>query len=90
MDPKALRERLAGFALYRKTHLTGDGWVVTRKRICRLWREEGLRRPPQCHKRRRIRPDSPDRLCCGRPIPTTSGPSDFHFDETTAQGSSSC
>ncbi len=42
--------------------LRREGWVVNRKRIRRLWREEGPRRPPQCHKRRRARPDSPQHL----------------------------
>ena len=34
--------------------LRGEGWEVNRKRIQRLWREEGLRVPPRRRKRRRL------------------------------------
>ena len=54
--------------------------MVNRKRIRRLWREEGLRRPPQCRKRRRVRPDSPERLRATRPNHVWA--LDFQFDET--------
>ncbi len=54
--------------------------MVNRKRIRRLWREEGLRRPPQCHKRRRLRPDSPERLQAAYPNHVWA--LDFQFDET--------
>ena len=60
--------------------LRREGWVVNRKRIRRLWREEGLRRPPQCPKRRRVRPDSPERLRATRPNHVWA--LDFQFDET--------
>ena len=60
--------------------LRREGWVVNRKRIRRLWREEGLRRPPQCPKRRRVRPDSPERLVATRPNHVWA--LDFQFDET--------
>jgi hypothetical protein len=34
-----------------------EGWSANRKRIQRLWRDEGLKRPPQRpRKRRRLRP----------------------------------
>jgi putative transposase len=38
--------------------LRREGWTINRKRTQRLWRQEGLRRPQNCRKRRRIRPDS--------------------------------
>lgn len=34
--------------------LRREGWCVNRKRVQRLWREEGLRVPPLQHKRRRL------------------------------------
>jgi putative transposase len=58
-----------------------EGWHVNRKRIQRLWRDEGLKRPPHrpC-KRRRVRPDSTERLCALRPNHVWA--IDFQFDET--------
>lgn len=45
-----------------------EGWHVNRKRIQRLWRDEGLKRPPQrARKRRRVRLDSSERLRALRP-----------------------
>lgn len=38
--------------------LRRDGHQLNHKRIRRLWREEGLRRPVTCRKRRRVRPDT--------------------------------
>ena len=60
--------------------LRREGFVVNRKRIRRLWREEGLRRPPQCRKRRRVRSDSPERLRATHPNDVWA--LDFQFDET--------
>jgi putative transposase len=60
--------------------LRREGFVVNRKRIRRLWREEGLRRPPQCIKRRRVRRDSSERLRANRPNHVWA--LDFQFDET--------
>jgi putative transposase len=34
--------------------LRREGWYVNRKRVQRLWRQAGLRVPPQQHKRRRL------------------------------------
>ena len=61
-----------------------EGWHVNRKRIQRLWRAEGLKRPPQrpC-KRRRVRPDSTERLRAERPNHVWA--IDFQFDETADQ-----
>jgi putative transposase len=41
---------------YRRAHhrLREEGWVVNRKRVQRLWREEGLRVPVRRRKRRRL------------------------------------
>jgi len=59
-----------------------EGWVVNRKRIQRLWRDEGLKRPPQRpHKRRRVRPETTERLAALRPNHVWAV--DFQFDETT-------
>src|SRR5207245_2324854 len=60
--------------------LRREGWHVNRKRVQRLWREEGLKRPVQCRKRRRQRPDSSERLCAERPNHVWAV--DFQFDET--------
>jgi transposase InsO family protein len=58
-----------------------EGWTANRKRIQRLWRDEGLKRPPQrpC-KRRRVRPDRAERLTALRPNHVWA--IDFQFDET--------
>lgn len=59
-----------------------QGWAVNRKRVQRLWREEGLKRPPQRpRKRRRVRPECTDRLRAVRPNHVWA--IDFEFDETT-------
>ena len=66
-DDQALRAALRAFAVkrprwgYRRAHhhLLQEGWEVNRKRVQRVWREEGLRVP---RTRRRKRPvgDGPD------------------------------
>ena len=61
-DDAALRERLRGISKdrprwgYRRAHalLVEEGWEVNRKRVQRLWREEGLRVPQKRRKRRRL------------------------------------
>jgi transposase InsO family protein len=59
-----------------------QGWRVNRKRVQRLWRDEGLKRPPQRpRKRRRVRLDSSERRCAVRPNHVWA--IDFEFDETT-------
>lgn len=61
-----------------------DGWKVNRKRVQRLWREEGLKRPPQRpRKRRRVRLDTTERQRALRPNHVWA--IDFEFDETTDQ-----
>jgi putative transposase len=53
---------------------------VNHKRIRRLWREEGLRRPVQAGKRRRVTPDQTERLRAEHPNQVWA--IDFQFDET--------
>jgi len=60
-----------------------EGWHVNRKRVQRLWRQEGLKRPPQGRKRRRVRLDTTERLTARRPNHVWA--IDFEFDETTDQ-----
>ena len=61
-----------------------EGWLVNRKRVQRLWRDEGLKRPPQRpRKRRRVRPDTSERLRAERPNHVWA--IDFQFDETADQ-----
>jgi putative transposase len=59
---RRLRQRMRGLARKHKRYgyrriwalLRGEGWRVTRKRVQRLWREEGLRVPMRQRKRRRL------------------------------------
>jgi putative transposase len=61
---------------------TATAWTtVNHKRIQRLWREEGLRRPVRTRKRRRASPDTAQRLRAVRPNRVWA--LDFQFDETT-------
>lgn len=60
-----------------------EGWHVNRKRIQRLWREEGLKRPQICRKRRRLGPTLTERLRATRPNEVWAV--DFQFDETADQ-----
>jgi putative transposase len=60
-----------------------EGWHVNRKRIQRLWREEGLKRPQICRKRRRLGPTLTERLRATRPNQVWAV--DFQFDETADQ-----
>ncbi len=62
VDDAALRERLRKISVdrprwgYRRAHamLVEEGWEVNRKRVQRIWREEGLRVPQKRRKRRRL------------------------------------
>ena len=59
----------------------GQPWMgVNHKRIQRLWREEGLRRPARTRKRRRVTPDTAERLRATHPNHVWA--IDFQFDET--------
>jgi putative transposase len=57
-----------------------EGWAVNRKRIQRLWRQEGLRRAQVCKKRRRLGPSGPRWLRATHPNHVWA--IDFQFDET--------
>jgi putative transposase len=62
-DEALLRERLRLLSRrhprygYRRMHalLRREGWACNRKRVQRLWRDEGLRLPPKARRRRRGR-----------------------------------
>jgi putative transposase len=88
-DDAALRAALRAFASQRRRwgyrrahhHLRQEGWSVNRKRVQRVWREEGLR-VPQARRRKRPVGDGPD----GREI-TAAAPDevwaiDFQVDQT--------
>jgi putative transposase len=90
-DPdRDLRTRLRSFARdhqrwgYRRAHavLVREGHRVNRKKVQRLWREEGLRVPPKRHKRRRLGTSTmpADRLRAERPDHVWA--LDYQFDVT--------
>ena len=54
---------------------------MNHKKLRRLWREEGLRRPPQ-HKAKKRRPDSSDGTLLRAEYPNHVWALDFQFDET--------
>lgn len=93
-DPdRDLRRQLRDFARhhprwgYRRAHavLVREGHVLNRKKVQRLWREEGLRVPPRRHKKRRIGISTTpaDRLAATHPNHVWA--LDYQFD-VTAQG----
>jgi transposase InsO family protein len=63
--------------------LRREGWVINRKRTQRLWRDEGLRRPAPC-KRKRRRPEGGGELLRAT-HPNHVWAIDFQFDETADQ-----
>ena len=73
-EEAVLRERLQLLARrhprygYRRIHaiLRREGWLCNRKRVQRLWRDEGLRLPPRA-KRRRRGPRMPGHLVAAHP-----------------------
>jgi len=87
---EALRERLREFSRsrprwgYRRAWavLREEGWVVNRKRIQRIWREEGLRVPEKRRKRQRLGVSTvpADRLRAEHPDQVWA--LDFQFDVT--------
>jgi len=87
-----LRRRLRRFARkhprlgWRKAHdvVRREGWVVNHKKLRRLWREEGLRRPPSS-KRKRRRPGNSDGILLRAEHPNHVWALDFQFDETADQ-----
>jgi len=87
-----LRRRLRHFARrhprlgWRKAYavLRREGWTVNHKKIQRLWREEGLRRPPpRKNKKRRL--GSSDGILLRAEYPNHVWALDFQFDETSDQ-----
>jgi transposase InsO family protein len=91
-EDEKLRRRLRGFARrhprlgWRKAHdvIRREGWTVNHKRLRRLWREEGLRRPPPRRaKKRRLGSSDGTRLRAEHPNHVWA--LDFQFDETTDQ-----
>jgi len=89
-DEGALRARLRRFSRdrprwgYRRAHaqLRDEGWSVNRKRVQRLWREEGLRVPVRRRKRYRLGESTvpAERLRAERPNQVWAF--DFQFDQT--------
>ena len=89
-DDTALRGRLRKLSMdrprwgYRRAHsqLIEEGWSINRKRVQRLWREEGLRVPVRRRKRQRLGESTvpADRLRAERPDHVWA--LDFQFDQT--------
>jgi putative transposase len=89
-EDDALRARLREFSRarprwgYRRAWavLRDEGWAVNRKRIQRLWRQEGLRVPPKRRKRQRLGTSTvpADRLRAETPNQVWA--IDFQFDVT--------
>jgi len=90
-DPDGqLRQRLRRFARshprwgYRRAHavLAREGLAVNRKKVQRLWREEGLRVPPRRRKRQRLGESATpaDRLAAAHPDHVWA--LDYQFDVT--------
>lgn len=91
-DDAALRRRLREISRkkprwgYRRAHghLLGEGFSVNRKRVQRIWREEGLRVPKKARKRRRLgesTAEGPERLRATHPNHVWA--LDFQHDATT-------
>ena len=92
-DPdRDLRAELRGFAEshprwgYRRAHavLGRRGWGVNRKKVQRLWREEGLRVPPKRRKRRRVGDSDVDAGVLTAERPDHVWALDFQFDVTAS------
>ena len=89
-DDAVLRAELRAFSVerprwgYRRAHhrLRQEGWEINRKRVQRLWREEGLRVPQRARKRRRLGDSTvpAKRLRAQRPNQVWAF--DFQFDQT--------
>lgn len=86
-DDNKLRSRLRQIAGshprygWKMAHrlLVREDWVINRKRVQRVWREEGLKRPVKNRKSRRQAADNPERLVATEP--TEVWALDFQFDE---------
>jgi putative transposase len=89
-DDAALRSELRQFSRdrsrwgYRRAHhhLREQGWDVNRKRVQRLWREEGLRVPARRRKRRRLGESTVPARRLRSERPNQVWAFDFQFDQT--------
>ncbi len=79
---RAIAERKTRWG-YRRAHgrLRQDGWTVNRKRVQRLWREEGLRVPQKARKRCRTGDPQAPWLRADRPNQLWA--MDFQYDQTS-------
>lgn len=90
VDDEALRAALRAFAIerprwgYRRAHdqLIEDGWSVNRKRVQRLWREEGLRVPRRARKRSRAGDGAGQQAKLRASRPAEIWAIDFQADQT--------
>ena len=88
-EDEKLRRRLRRFARrhprlgWRKAHdvVRREGFVVNHKRLRRLWRDEGLRRPPPRRNKKR-HPGGPNGILLRAEYPNHVWALDFQFDET--------
>ncbi len=86
----ALRTELRAFSRghprwgYRRAWATlrEEGWTMNRKRIQRLWREEGLRVPLKRRKRRRLGSSTTSAARLRAACPNQVWALDFQFDQT--------
>ena len=92
-DPdRGLRAELREFAGshprwgYRRAHavLQREGWPVNRKKVQRIWREEGLRVPPKTRKRRRTGDSDADAGLLAAERPDHVWALDYQFDVTAS------
>ena len=89
-DDEALRAELRAFAAdrprwgYRQahTHLQSEGWSVNRKRVQRVWREEGLRVVRRARKRRRAGEGAGEQAKLRASMPGEIWAVDFQADQT--------
>jgi putative transposase len=89
-DDEALRGELRAFSAsrprwgYRQahTHLRDQGWEINRKRVQRVWREEGLRVPQRARKRRRLGVSTAPQQRMRAARPNDVWAFDFQFDQT--------
>ena len=89
-DDGALRARLRKFSEdrprwgYRRAHaqLREEGWLLNRKRVQRIWREEGLRVPVRRRKRQRLGVSTVPAQGLSAERPDHVWALDFQFDQT--------
>jgi putative transposase len=89
-DDNALRARLREISRerprwgYRRAHalLLEEGWALNRKRVQRLWREEGLRVPRRRRKRQRLGDSTVPALRLRAERPDHVWALDYQFDQT--------